>query len=673
MGYFGSVNLGFGVLPGLEVVGRLAYEGDLQCNMYSISPPCQAGMRDLSGSVKYQFPFRLGWDTRMAVGAVDIGGAATNFRSYYGTSTSTFGPVDVTLGYGKGDHAYSSLSGAFGSAQVFLTDNWRALAEYDTHEMRAGMRYVRQLTEQLAIELGASIKIGNRTDQQSWQTGMSVTYSFDKRALTEGTRKDPVKTSAPTASAAPVTVAQAAPIVAPAAPTPVVVGQPVALASAAPAAEPAAAALAASASEPAATPQRRAEQLASRLRGAGFSSVQIGFDDAKSWVVQAEPLAWRKNRLDALGMALALWQKGAQPEERVHLVLSYLQDPVLSARTTKACLGRFTEGSNWCDGQPALTLDNGQSAHAPAQGWLPTPGRVWEALTPQLEIGPVLHQHMGTEVGLYDASLGLDLALEVSLSRGLLYQGNVTVPLANTDDFADGKAFGFERVRSRVETSVLSFQRQLGDRFWGQATVGYVQHNDYGGQIDLAWLNPTGSLRLSALAGYYQGSDTSGSSYESIRHPLGLAAARWSVIDGRWFLEAQGGQFYNQDIGFKLASHHWFGDNRLTLQYRNTESSGPAPMPRTQFAGFEISMPIGTRGATSLGPMTVRGSDQWVYGIETKVGGSDNGITNGYGVVPAIRHNLLSDTLDFDRAGVADMNANLYRVRAMLREAAEKP
>jgi hypothetical protein len=653
VGSFGSVNLGFGVLPGLELVGRLAFDGDLQCNMYSaVSAPC-SGMRDLSASGKYQLPFRLGWDTRLAFGAVDVGGAATNFRSYYGVATSSVGSVDVSLGYARGRHAYSSLDGPFGSGQVFLTDHWRALAEFDSHELRAGVRYARPLTEQLALELGASRKLSNRTDQQTWQAGLGLTYSFDKRALTVGTRRSDLK---------PMVAELAAQL------QPQSQSQSQSLPLAVPVA---AAAASLHVAEATLTQEHRAQQMASSLRSAGFSSIGVGFDHAGGWVIQAEPLAWRKNRLDALGAALALWQKQAQGDEQLHLVLSYLQDPVLTLRTNRACLTKFAEGGWWCDGQAALRLDNGESAHAPALGWAVTPKAVTQELRPQFELGPVLQQRVGTEVGLYDASAGLDLVWELAIGRGLLWQGEVTVPLANSANFAEGGVFGKDRIQRRLESSMLSIQREFAPRVWGQASVGYVMHNDYGGQLDLAWLSPTGSVRLSALAGYYQGTDTSGLTAETLHHALALASARWSVVDGRWFMEAQVGQFYNQDRGVRLASHHWFGDNQLTLHYRSTESG--AQMPRTNFAGFQISMPIGNRAATMIGPVTVRGSDQWVYGIQSKVQGTDNAITNGYGVVPAIRHGLLNDTLDNDRAGLTDMLANLYRVRAMLREMADKP
>ena len=660
VGSFGSVNLGFGVLPGLELVGRLAFEGDLHCNMYSVSPRC-TGMRDLSASGKYQLPLRLGWDTRLAFGATDVGGAATNFRSYYGVATSSFGSVDVTLGYGRGNYAHSSLDGPFGSTQVFLTEHWRALAEFDSHDWRAGVRYARPLTEQLALEVGASRKLGSRTEQQTWQAGVGLTFSFDKHALNLGTRKLPAATVAPLPSQASAPV-----LVVASQSTPETTRE--ALLPAAQSATVASIGLAS-------TQAQRADQLASRLNGAGFSSVWVGFDEAKRWVVQVEPLAWRKNRLDALGMALALWHKSAQNDEQVQLTLTYLQDPVLSVTTTSVCLTRFSEGNWWCDGRAAFNLDNGQSARVPLLGWAvaPAPTQRWEALRPQFELGPVLHQRVGTEVGLYDATAGLDLAWEVALGRGLLWQGQVTVPLVNTDNFDTNKVFGRDRLRGGVESSFLSCQQKITPQLWAQGSVGYVQHNDYGGQLDVAWLSPEGSFRLSALGGYYVGKDASGLTNETLTHPVALGAARWSVVDGRWMLEAQAGQFYNQDYGIRLASHHWFGDNRLTLHYRNTEFSSALETKRLQFAGFQISMPIGNRAATMVGPATVRGSDQWVYGLESKVRSTDNAINIGYGVVPVIRHSLLSDTLDYDRAGVSDVMANLYRVRAMLREVADKP
>lgn len=677
VGSFGSVNLGFGVLPGLEIAGRLSYDGDLQCNMYVKNPPCQSWTRDLSASGKYQLPFRLDGDTRFALGAVDVGGAATNYRSYYGVATSSFGPVDLSLGYGRGSHKYSTLDGVFGSTQVYLTPHWRALLENDTHVWRGGVRYVRPLNESLVLELSASRKLSNTTALQTWQAGIGLTYSFGQKELNAGTRrpsaaKETLSSLSPSQPLAPLRSVATPPVNPSSAATVPDTTRPQQLATLANGLAPHAASVnaAVTLSE---NPESRAQQMANRLRKAGFASVWVGFDDARGWVIQAEPLTWRKNRLDALGMALALWQKEARPDERVHLALSHLQNPVLTVRTNATCLARFTDGGWWCDGKPAMTLDNGASAREPALGWSVTAPASAEALRPQIEIGPLLRQRVGTEVGLYDASVGLDLAWELALGRGWLWQGEYTVPVANTTNFERGMVFGNYRIQNQLESSHLAYQQRLGPRTWAQASVGYLQHNDYGGQLEMAWLSPSGNLRLSGLGAYYRGSDTSGSSLQGITHPMALASARWSVIDGRWFVEAQAGQFYNQDRGFKLASHHWYGDHRLSLLYRNTASDSAYALPRTQFAGFQITIPLGGRTSKEIGPATVRGSDQWVWGLESKVRSDDNIITAGYGVAPIVRHGLVNDTLDFDRAGLGDMQANIYRVRAVLREMAHQP
>ena len=129
VGGFGSLNFGAGLLPGLEVFGRLAFEGDLQCNMYAgfLRPGgCQSGMRDLSVSAKYQLPFNLPLNSRLALGITDYGGAATNFRGNYLVATSEQGPFDFSLGYGRKVSDRALLQGVFASTVVRLTDRAQA-------------------------------------------------------------------------------------------------------------------------------------------------------------------------------------------------------------------------------------------------------------------------------------------------------------------------------------------------------------------------------------------------------------------------------------------------------------------------------------------------------------------------------------------------------------------
>ena len=57
-----------------------------------------------------------------------------------------------------------------------------------------------------------------------------------------------------------------------------------------------------------------------------------------------------------------------------------------------------------------------------------------------------------------------------------------------------------------------------------------------------------------------------------------------------------------------------------------------------------------------------------LWGLETKVGDSDNYIELHYGISPGARYGLFSDVLDHDRADTGSLKANRYRLRAMLRQ-----
>lgn len=118
-GHFGSLNVGIGLLPGLEVVGRLAFDGDLNCNMYQAG--CNSRSRDLSLSAKYQLPLQLGDHTRVAVGMSDFGGAATNFRQVYGVATTQWRNTELSLGYSHAQSTRALMHGVFGSARFALS------------------------------------------------------------------------------------------------------------------------------------------------------------------------------------------------------------------------------------------------------------------------------------------------------------------------------------------------------------------------------------------------------------------------------------------------------------------------------------------------------------------------------------------------------------------------
>lgn len=626
---FGGFNLGLGLLPGLEVVGRLVFDGDLQCNQFD-RPRCQSASRDLSVSAKYQLPLTLPLDSRVAVGFTDYGGAATNFRQLYGVATTTLGPVDLSVGYSRPSSTSALMDGVFASATVRVNDQLAVVAESDTKARRIGAHYTLALRDNLNVQLGVSHRLTGTANQKANQVTAALQYTFDRpRAVTAD--RPAVVGSASTA------------------------GQQLAAGAAA-------------------APSELAALVAERVARAGFenitvSRVALGTSPAALWWIQAEPSGWRKNHLDALGVGLRQWMElpGLAGDE-VFFNLTHRGVPIVGLHAGRTCLAEFAGGLTTCASGQALTFYRGE-ARPPAlrEGSAGVDRLVAEhsagKLRPDFELGASLRTSVGTEVGLFDYSAAVDAAAEVPIAKGLAWQGNLHVPVARSGDYRQGGAFyGLSHQKTQIEQSVLTYWRHLDLPVVGatavQASGGQIASNYRGGQVDAVWMNPNGDWRVGATAGVYQrGTD-------SKRVVPVLASARHTVMPGTWHLEGTAGRFLRGDRGYQVASQHWFGDYGFKMFIR--ESVGDATMPRTRFAGFEFSVPLGPKAASKVAGFNVRGQDRFSWGLTTKIGGTDNIITPGYLQVPRARHGVWTDVTDYDRNGILDLWGNADRLRRAL-------
>lgn len=656
VGGFGTLNLGFGLLPGLEVVGRLSFDGDLQCDLFLAS--CKGKTRDLSVSGKYQLPFLLPLNTRVALGFTDYGGAATNFRQTYGVATSTWGPVDVSLGYSKAGSKTALMDGVFANATLRVNDQWAVVAESDTQTTRLGTHYTLPVANDLALQLGYSRKLGGANSQQSNQITATLHYFFDRKTQQASHKGQPAwLRNTPEATAAT---------------------QPSSLAAAS---APASAASTVSTGVLASTtPDQRADALANALRADGFAQIDVTLLPAADgkpalWWVRAEPVSWRKNQLEALGVALVNWMTsttGANADAEVVVTLTHLGQPTVSAHTDRPCLSSFADGQDQCTQGLALNFYRGNvlpqrlAAASQVATLRPLVGQksplTWK---PQIELGVHVRSTIGTEFGLADYSAALDVGMELALAPGLSWQGNVMVPVANSGDYEPGRPFGaMGHPKTRFEQALLSYW-QVVDTPWVknvavQGSVGAINASHVGGQVDAVWMNREGDWRLGGVAGVYRRS-----SDHKTTAPL-LGSVRHSVVPGQWQLEATAGKYLRGDVGFDVASKHWFGDYGLKFYVRDSKDSAPLT-PRTRFAGFEFSVPLGPRTASQFDNFSVRGLDRFNWGLETKVGQTNNIITLGYGEVPRARHGIWTDAIDHDRNGALDQWGDRARLRATLR------
>ena len=666
-GYFGSINAGLGLLPGLELVGRLAFEGDLNCNLFQ--PDCQARQRDLSLSGKYQLPLELPWNTRLALGFTDYGGAATTYRQVYGAATSSWGPLDVTLGYGRPRASQALLDGAFGSAALRVTDRLQTLLEHDSREWRAGVQYRQPLTSSIQLQLGASRKLSDATPQQRWQLSAGVQILLGQTAAPMPDvllRSPPVQTALWSQAPAvpPVTATAAtAPAAAPPQPAPIAT-------SPAPANTVAAEVL-------------TAPLLVQKLQEKGFAHIEVRHwpgtaQQPALWEVQAEPRRWRQSQLDGAAAALAQWLRYANrsADDGLALTLTYQKIPMLEVQTSARCLAAWLEGADMCGSR------QGQQFSAPL---LRQPGQLLPAAAertgssesaqggddfawaPQVEIGPSLRTAVGTELGLVDYSLAAEVGAEIHLAQGLFWQGTLQVPLAHSDDYAEGGLLAYNRHRkTSFDMAMLSYLRPLPWGIAAQLNAGYINRNYVGGQLDALWMTPDGRWRLSGTLGRYQHTEL-----KTTQTPA-LGELRYSVLPGVWDLQATAGRFLAGDKGARLASSHWFGNTQVQLFLQSTQQNQRlgAQAARLHVLGFTLSLPLGPQQAWGQAA-TVRASDRWTWGLQTKVGGTDNALVSGAGDIPRPRHGLMSDFTDQDRNGTDSLRNRLAVLRQQTREQAK--
>ena len=719
VGGFGSLNLGVGLIPGLEAFGRLAFEGDLQCNMYLGSSSCLSSMRDLSVSAKYQLPLNLPLNTKLAAGLTDYGGAATNFRSTYAVATTHQGPLYVSLGYGKGQSENALLRGVFSSAVLRITEHLQAQLERNAGATRLGTSYKLPLGDGADLVIGASKFVGaSPTQAQSGQPLNSSQLSLALRLHLDRSTQQALKRPAP-----PIEVNRK--VVEPfkntglnAESIATAITEPIAL-------------IAGDLSSQALPLLRiqnevRADELRQALMSEGFTRVGVSLERqvtkeaaVYAYRVWAEPSAYRQSSHHALGKAVSVWlqsiasvkgqpvgqqkalnKQNNEPNDHAYLnssdfddlskeltlALTYLGRPVMAVKTSEHCAKLFRDGHDVCGQEKAVQLLKPQQLPLNFLQVVLEQSKASEFARPQLELGLGLKSAVGTEYGLADYSAAIEVGVEWSLANfapGLGGQLIWSAPASSSGDFKSGGIFHANGFKGpRVEQAMLSYWlpipasifslleptnpiglAQSGSAISGAIdsalvlSAGSVMNAQTGGQADL-YLG-LDRWRLQSTWGRYRSSE-----FLKARSPA-ISSLRYSIEPAKWHLEFAAGRFYNMDRGWRLSSTHWFGQTSFAVFLRESGIEGSS-MPKTRFAGFEMSFPLGSTAASDVAGLSVRGRDRWRVGLTTKVGDTDNYITQGYGLMIGPRHGG-ADITDFDRASPSDMWAARSAMRFAMR------
>jgi len=653
---------GFGLLPNLEVSGRLA-TNNLNTNCFA--EPC--GVRDLSGSAKVAIPVDARGRFRIGAGATDLGGAATNFRSYYGVATYAGGPYEVSGGWAKreavkGQHPRSPLEGPFASAALSPWPWLRGQLEYTDKNGWAGLRLFTPegwLPQGWSAHIGANLRLTDSAlTERTWFTaGLSIPlYSVPK-----------LQQSGPALAAQP-------------APLPANTGSDQTAAPKWPPVEKSTSEAPRTTSPATTTTDSQLDALAADLLAKGLEDISVGRMPDGSVAVRANNASYNWNALDALGAALGSVSRilGTGPTG-YRLVLTQRQVPLVGVTGQADCLRDWIAGvTAKCTAGELSTPGTAsmEALHSGAQWYVNNLQPSWKTL--RVRLSPVLRTRVATELGALDYSLGVNVGFEQPLWKGAYFEWRRDVPIANSDDYQPGAAFSPRRVKSETErlafTQVLRLpvdawlgagndataQRWVPSNLTAQVTAGRIGSYFDGALGTLRWEPGQGRHRLSAEAGAFRNArfgsfDAPG---PETAKPL-LASYRYDFTRTRTYLEGTAGQFMNNDRGFQLGMRQWFNDVSVGLYYKRTHfNSGPT----RELAGIEMSFPIGPRrDMTPSHHLQVTGTSRFDHAVETVIRNRVNAVATGLGMVPPAPS--LNDTFNSDRDGLVYFEDNMQRIR----------
>lgn len=661
--------LGFGLLPNLEVVGRIAV-ADHTCNFF-LDRTCR-GPRDLSVSAKSGIGLDTAGRFRVAAGVTDFGGAATNFRSYYGVATFNDGPYELSAGLARRSAVASALRqsplhGPFASA-AWQPMAWvRGHVEYTDGNAWAGVRLFapsRWLPEGWKAHVGVNQRLtGSNLTERNWlSAGLSIPL-YKVPALPGSPARAAQAPIAATQQPLPAYEARV-----PASTQP---GARDALPSTPPPPAP-------PAPPPVVPTDADLQRLGDALRGRGLEDIWVGRMPDGSVIARANNATYNWNSLDALGAALgAIGRTLGAGKTAYRFILTQRQIGMVAVTGQTDCLLQWIErDSPACPAGELSTpgtgpLDSFQEGATWVVSNLKPSNR-----TLRVSISPVLRTNIATEVGTFDYSAGVNVGFRYPVWPGADVEWRVDHELARSDNFRENAVFGARRIRNGTERLAFTQTVRLPAEVWfapgdpvrarrwglgavfGQATIGRISHHFDGALGTIRWEPGEGLHRLTGQIGYFRNADFGLISGEPrTARPL-LAHYRYTVAATRTYLEASAGQFMFNDVGVQFGMRQWFSDLSVGVFYRRTKFDTAASR---SFVGLEVAIPIGPRRDMDPGLFQITGTPRFSHGISTIIGNRTNNVVSGYGVMPPAPS--LDAAFNADRSGLLYFEDNIRRIR----------
>ena len=708
-----------GLLSGLEVTARLAANNN-NCNLYGIGSSCPGGsFRDLSASAKAGWELAVGRDTWLAAsaGVTDYGGAATQFRSYYGVAGVRQSIWAMNLGWAKAVNITAPLSGLFGSLSLQLWDplqlyvekvgvrNWFGV-RLESHAGDASRaRYYVAANRSLQDDaftpkqwwsVGVKIPLGSversrQADVQALKSHLQGSQSLvsqgqDQAYKQEHPHKPDHTVSTSEQKTQQITAQQSKPMIG-AVTKQQFVGEG---SSSKPfPGEMSSAALGVNARENqrekiATNPLKNgptepevmrrkhwsdlAVKVADEMAKAGFESIDIGYDE-RGPVLRLQTYSYNWNQLDALGVAMGTLSEHAHDWPNTRLQLRRQGIPIYLAVGRPACMHRWLSQYEFDCGQPdKVELWAAQNAALPdldAVQWLVHDMRSSTGRT-KMFITPAIDSRVGTEYGAFDSTWGLNLTWQTPLWQGASSDVAYVRALGHSSDYANGGVFSDFRIDNMLHRVMVHQAVDLSQGFSAKVAYGRLAQVLQGHHGELRWESPEGLHRFSHERSHFA------HRFVNFSKDFYMSTYRRYWPDWDVALELKSGQFWHGDKGHMLISRHWFGDTNISIFVRRSRFAVGAPALFSPYgsvpvlsAGIEVSFPLTPRREVQTDWVQPRGDDRFSYGLQSviKAANSTNYTSPYFGTFSPVPLGLDGGVYNFDRGSQAYLMTHLGRLR----------
>ncbi len=588
-----------GISSNLEIGGRLTdwYNDDQDKSEYG-----GFRLRDLSGNIKLKLPTFNSMMPDIALGMTDFAGEAANFQSAYAVMSKKLGKAQFSVGFAKGkDNA--PLDGAFANASYDLTPNFSLMSDYISDDISAGLRYKFSLFNKLPLAIQASAQKDN---QDKWDSAIGLTLSlpldYNKKIST--------------ATESNFTL------------------------------------------EPA---RRDVDQYIQALQTHGFTHVKVG-KSGDTDVVAFDNHSYNHSYIDPLSLVLGYAYKYLGSKSKIKAIMLKQRVPLFAVEINVNDYVKFINSK----GQSALSrFKNTTKAWYPKSDYASKVNWIHSKITNNrspidIRIQPVVNTSVGTEYGIFDYSLGLrtDVEIPIPLGRGTSIVAAATVPIDNSDNFEEGRIYGKQRIKSKIDQVVLQNHFRATPNISVLSGVGYNTIGEDGflvGQTTALWQPGDGQNQFGGRVTYMNARDD-GVDNETIA--LATYKRNWNKYDTSASITY--GQYYNKDRGISTSVSRFFGDTELSAYMKFIDTDDIS-------GGLQISLPLTPRQDKAFGNVVVRGSPRWNYSQETTIKdpvfSGQNRLRPNMMFAPGINNSLGNDFYDRVRLTPDHFINNLRRLK----------